>query len=140
MKNEKGITLIELLAATAILLFISSLIYGVLISTNKNFNQINDKNNLEEEANLIISTIKNYHQQEDYYWLTYNNEEQKAYIGKDSPNILLGSDIVTFEVSNENGPLNLNEKINTNHYIFVHIVLKKQSENPVEFTTVIKRY
>lgn len=139
MNNEKGITLIELLVAISILLIISPIIYGVLIGVNKNFNQITVKSNLEQEANLMISTIRSYHQREASYYLAYDEAQKKAYIGNNSASNLLSQNIVTFEVSNNAGMVNLNNPIYTNNFITVHIILKESGET-VDINTVIQRY
>jgi prepilin-type N-terminal cleavage/methylation domain-containing protein len=91
MKNEKGLTMIELLAAITILFIISSVIYGVLIGANKNYQQISRKTNLEQEANIIISTVKNYHQNNDTYQVSYSVANKTAFIGSTTADTQLGN-------------------------------------------------
>lgn len=90
--NQKGLTLIELLATLTILFIISTLIYGVLININKNYSKIEDQNTLEQETNYIISTIKNYHLKNDVYKISYDPSTKTAFIGTTSATNKLESD------------------------------------------------
>ncbi|MEH7122296.1 prepilin-type N-terminal cleavage/methylation domain-containing protein [Bacillus sp. JJ1503] len=58
INSEKGLTLIELLATLTISIIILGSIYGVLVSVNKNYKNLSEKNLLRQEANLIVTTIK----------------------------------------------------------------------------------
>jgi prepilin-type N-terminal cleavage/methylation domain-containing protein len=143
MKNDKGLTLIELLAAMTILLIISSLIYGVLIGANKNYQQISGKSNLEQEANIIISTIKNYHQSSDSYKISYNPFTKKAFIGVTTTNTQLGNNNISIDIklgdpdytdfSGEKG-------INTSKPINLYLKLTNKQGQSYEIDTIIKRY
>lgn len=140
MKNEKGITLVELLASVTILFIISSVLYGVLLGRNKDYNRIASNANLEQEANLIFTTVKYYHQSESSYKLAYDSETKTAYIGKDQANTVLGNPndidammINGVDLKNSPNPI----AINTTDFITVIIVLKNHS---VVIDTVINRY
>ncbi|CAM3941357.1 PilW family protein [Mesobacillus thioparans] len=85
MKNQNGLTLVELLAALTILFIISAVIYSIFFSYNRNYNQISQKNNLAQNANIILATIKNYHLNNDQYFINYDNDNYKLFIGESTP-------------------------------------------------------
>ncbi|OCA91268.1 hypothetical protein A8F94_05250 [Bacillus sp. FJAT-27225] len=147
MKNEKGITLIELLAAIAILSIVSSLVFGVLISSNKNYTKLSAKTDLSREANLIIATIKDYHLKKTSYILDYkdvSSTEKRAYIGSSTPDIDLTKKNlnIKIKVGKTNGfegtfPLT----VDTKEPLYIHLELRDKNVNkPYIIETVIKRY
>jgi prepilin-type N-terminal cleavage/methylation domain-containing protein len=148
MKSEKGFTLIELLTTITILLLISSLVYSTLIGSKKNYNQITEKSNLEQEANVIIATIKNYHQTKDSYVLTYYPSTKKAAIGTTiSPaTIPLGrSDLdVTLKIGISDYTTNIdftgNITVYTSKPINVYLKIANKEGQSYETNTIIKRY
>jgi prepilin-type N-terminal cleavage/methylation domain-containing protein len=143
VKNEKGITLIEVLATLAILGIISSLIFGVFIGVNKKYNKISQQNNLEQEANLILTTLKNYHLSNNNYKIAYDSNNNSYYIGTSSPDTLLGSNnLKTLKIDEgviPNKPNNLliNPSVNTS----INVYIQLSNENgEYTFETIIKRY
>ncbi|MDN7226971.1 prepilin-type N-terminal cleavage/methylation domain-containing protein [Planococcus sp. N064] len=74
--NQKGVTLVELLAT----LVIASLIVGIAwtaLSIGMKHSAIEkNETHLQQEANLIITTLANAHRQNDYYTLRYNAKNQ----------------------------------------------------------------
>lgn len=58
MKNEKGITLVELLAALAILGIIVVVIVSVLSTGTTASNKTATKQQLQQEANLIVEVLR----------------------------------------------------------------------------------
>jgi prepilin-type N-terminal cleavage/methylation domain-containing protein len=75
MKNQKGLTLIELIAAITIFFIVSSLLFGVYISIQKNYQVQKNQNQIGQDANQIIALIKNYHQKRT----SYNNYSYRIY-------------------------------------------------------------
>ncbi|MGD6872557.1 PulJ/GspJ family protein [Sutcliffiella horikoshii] len=73
--NEHGLTLIELLATIVISSMIISLITSVFISSFKQNELVNNHNNLRQEANLIISKLRQNHQDNSYN-LCYETNNQ----------------------------------------------------------------
>jgi prepilin-type N-terminal cleavage/methylation domain-containing protein len=146
MKNEKGITLIELLAAISILVIISSLIYGVLIGVNKNYNQLSSKTNLNQEANIILATLKNYHIKDQYhdvngkYMISYNATAQKAYIGTTKANIPLQKDNLKIELKIDNIEFTGEKSIPSSRPLNIYIKLLDPKGQFYEIETSIKRY
>lgn len=59
LKNEKGVTLIELLAVLVILSIILLLTATVLITSMKTTTRASGDQRLQQEANLIVETIRN---------------------------------------------------------------------------------
>lgn len=143
MKNQKGLSLIEILAALTILMIISSIIYGVFFNVDKNYKQISQKSNLEQEANIIINTIKNYHQRQNTYKLSYNPLNGDAFIGTTAANIPLErSDLQIFLKAGYPLPEDFAGEITIDGSIPLAIYLKittKQGQS-YEIDTIIKRY
>lgn len=48
MNNEKGLSLVELLATIAILFIVSGIIYGVFFTFNNNYDRISHKNSMDQ--------------------------------------------------------------------------------------------
>jgi prepilin-type N-terminal cleavage/methylation domain-containing protein len=72
IRNQKGVTLIELLAALTILSLIGGIIWGVFFQGNK-FSQTSvSKNNIQQEANIIIMNLKKIHQTSKEYTISSN--------------------------------------------------------------------
>jgi len=150
MKNQKGITLIELLAAVSILLIISSIIYGVLISSNKNYKNISETVNLNQEANLILATIRNYHQKEvhhtydvngkEIYKLMYDSTAKKAYIGASSPTTPLQKEGLNIIIKIDGSELSGDKPIYPADPLYLYIKLYTQQGQSYEIETVIKQY
>ncbi|NRD76015.1 prepilin-type N-terminal cleavage/methylation domain-containing protein [Bacillus sp. BRMEA1] len=144
MKNESGLTIIELLVTIFILFIISSILYSVLIGINKNSQQISSNTNLEEEANIALTTIKNFQLTKSIYVLSFDSNKKVYLIGNSSPSQPLGStDISKLTIDDGYGstiPSSPNMKtINTatSKSISVHIEL---GNGIYKFDTIIKKY
>lgn len=59
--NEKGLTLVELLAGIVILAIISLCLWSIFHNSMNHNNREVSKNQLQQEANIIINTIQNLH-------------------------------------------------------------------------------
>ncbi|MFJ7727117.1 PilW family protein [Neobacillus sp. NPDC097160] len=150
MKNQNGITLIELLAAVSILLIISSVVYGILISSNKNYKNISEKVNLNQEANLLLATIRNYHQKEalhtfdangkEIYKLKYDSTTKKAYIGVSSPTTELQKEGLNIILKIDGSEFSGEKTIYTADPLYIYIKLYNQQGQSYEIETVIKQY
>jgi prepilin-type N-terminal cleavage/methylation domain-containing protein len=142
MNNQKGLSLVELLAAISILFIVSSIIYGVFFTFNNNYTRISEKNSMDQTANLVLATIKKYHQTNDSYWIKYDNTAKTAYIGKDTANILLGDSPYKLEIKvGYPAPASiLNTKIDSHQPLTVQLNLTDQQGQTYKIETTVKRY
>ena len=143
MRNEKGLTLLEVLASLSIFLIIIGVIYGVLFSVISNYKNLSSKNNLGQEANLIITTIKSYHQENPQYKLSIDSSANKAYIGEDSASIPLVPDDLSIDL--KAGPNSYQAfegelTIDSEKPLFIYIKLFDKSGQEYELETVINKY
>ncbi|WP_284036116.1 prepilin-type N-terminal cleavage/methylation domain-containing protein [Neobacillus sp. 114] len=154
MKDEKGITLIELLVALSILVIISSLLYGALVDVNKNYRQISERNSLRQDANRILATLTNYHQKKtlhyvdpatnkETYKIKYDPSSQTAYIGQSSANIPLADSgqKIELKVGQPNYQEIPNEQtIDPYKPLYVNFKLIDNTGISYEINTIIKQY
>lgn len=70
--NQKGITLVELIAALALVSIIAAIAWTALSIGFKHTASETNKTQLQQEANLIVATITNEHRRNDYYYLRMN--------------------------------------------------------------------
>ncbi|GGE75808.1 PulJ/GspJ family protein [Priestia taiwanensis] len=67
IQNQKGLTLIELLAAMAILLTTCGLFFSIFISVFQTNDRIQQKITAQQEANYIVSALTKMHQESQEY-------------------------------------------------------------------------
>ncbi|WP_079509921.1 PilW family protein [Mesobacillus jeotgali] len=142
MNNQKGLTLVELLAAITVLFTISGIIYGVFFSFNNNYDRISSKNSMDQNANLILAAIKEYHQKNDSYWIYYDDSDKRAFIGKDSADTLLGDTSYDLELkAGYPAPVSINNiKVDTQQPLTVQLNLTDKKGQTYEVETTVKRY
>ncbi|NHM30487.1 PilW family protein [Neobacillus terrae] len=152
MRDEKGITLIELLAALSLMMVVSLLIYGVFFDTNKNYSRFSEKTSLQQEANLMIMTIKSYQQKEDSYLLSYDSSKDKAFIGKSEAKLPLHRNDITvtsFKAGNNYFECNDTNILDIGNFtvippsqkqLFICIKLKNKQGQTYQINTSVKRY
>lgn len=70
--NEKGITLIELIAALAIVSVIAVIAWTAIVTGFRHSIVETSKTQLQQEANLVVSKITNEHRRNDFYYLAMN--------------------------------------------------------------------
>ncbi|NMD70530.1 type II secretion system protein [Bacillus sp. DNRA2] len=73
MNNERGITLVEGLAALVILSIIGVLIWNVFFQGYKYSQNAVSKNTMQQEANIIITNLTRIHQTSQEYTITNSN-------------------------------------------------------------------
>lgn len=94
MNNQKGLTLIEILAAVTILTIVGAIIWSVFLQGTNYSRTAMEKNQLIQEANIVITNLKNIHQESEWYQITSPNGcDLKIEKKKKST----GVEIVTFE-------------------------------------------
>jgi prepilin-type N-terminal cleavage/methylation domain-containing protein len=142
--NENGITLIEVLAAIAIFSIIMGLLTNVVINSFNYHEKNYDNLKLGQEANLIITKLRNIHQTNKFYTLKYETTgELKIDIGEGFQ--LLGKeDVYRYELSaeladdpnesiqyyEENGAVLEDElKVNNKSAVFVTITITDEKAN-----------
>lgn len=150
MKKENGLTLIEVLATLTILFIISSVIYSVFFSVNKNYIKISQTNNIDQQANLIFSTIKSYHTKNVIYELQYvdntaNGVDDGLYfIGAPTASNQLGNEQIEYIYVYINNSRVFDKttksiSINTSQTKSIRLTLKFKDQANV-YDTIIKRY
>lgn len=145
MRNQKGISLVELLAAVTILFIVSAIIYSVYFSFNKNYEHISTKNSIDQEANLILATVKQYHQTHKEYYLKYKVANKDAFIGVSQADNRLGDDRFDTEIkigfpNAEDIVDNTDVKINSHQPLKVYLKLTGKQGQTFVIETIVKRY
>jgi len=69
--NEKGVTLVELLATVTILSIVGILVWSVFIQGIKHSNKESTKNLLTQEANYVQFSLKKIHQTSEEYQIKF---------------------------------------------------------------------
>ncbi|MCG1022198.1 prepilin-type N-terminal cleavage/methylation domain-containing protein [Sutcliffiella horikoshii] len=139
--DERGLTLIELLATIVIGSIVIGLATGVLVSAMKQNKMVTEHNALRQEANLIITKLRQIHQEEPYT-LCFN-EDKKLYINGSS----LGTDTYTYSavsVENVNGELTTGSlgcihDIDVNSPLLVEFTLEDKEGHQFNLNTAIQR-
>lgn len=95
MKTEKGITLLEVLAALTILSFLGIIVWNVLFQVLNFSHTVQTQTLMQQEANTIITALRNIHQTAEEYTIFYGNDPNANFIVIESKNS-------TFEFNNPN--------------------------------------
>lgn len=142
MNNQKGLTLVELLAAVTILFIVSAIIYGVFFTFNNNYDRIVKKNSMDQTANIVLATIKKYHESNDYYQIRYDDVDKDAYIGKDTADNTLGDSNFDMEikVGYPSAVVFTNTKVDSYQPLAIYLKLTNQKGQTYEIETIVKRY
>lgn len=143
MKNERGLTLVELLAAITILFIISAIIYSVFFGFNKNYSQISEKNSMDQTANVIIATVKQHHLKYDQYKISYDETKKTAYIGEKVADKLLGDTRYDLEIEigyPDAAAISGSKNIDSSLPLSIHLTLNDKTGQTYEVKTIIKRY
>lgn len=75
MTNQKGVTLVELLATLVIFGIFSTIIWAFLFQTVKTNEVEISKNQLQQEANIILNALDEVHRKSSEYTIDYNSDE-----------------------------------------------------------------
>lgn len=142
MNNQKGLTLVELLAAVTILFIVSAIIYGVFFTFNNNYDRIVKKNSMDQTANIVLATIKKYHESNDYYQIRYDDVDKDAYIGKDTADNTLGDSNFDMEikVGYPAAAVFTITKVDSYQPLAIYLKLTNQKGQTYEIETIVKRY
>lgn len=135
--NQNGITLIELLVSTVILLILGGIIWGVFFQGVKYSNNAVSKNQMQQEANIIITKLTEIHQTSKKYSIISKNGI--IHVIYDDKNGI--SQKVTFENRHlEFSSTSIDNRLpNESDTLFTLIVTDKSSENSQTITTLLYR-
>ena len=75
MINQKGVTLVELLATLVISGIFATIIWTFLFQTLKTNEVEISKNQLQQEANIILNALDEVHRRSAEYKIDYSNDE-----------------------------------------------------------------
>ncbi|MEH7384536.1 prepilin-type N-terminal cleavage/methylation domain-containing protein [Bacillus sp. JJ1521] len=153
LRNNGGITLIELLATLAIFSMVSILIYGVLINGMNYSEKSKDNVSRQQEMNILVTTITKAHESYSSYEIVVdqNPDANKIQlIGKDGS----GTVVSAVDLSNEHYiyslynsqesdevPFSNATTIHTSQPLYIKLIIKdrKQPSQKSEIKTIISR-
>ena len=79
-KNQSGLTLIEVLATIAILSIVTVMIYSVFSTGLHQYSQAKETVLIQQEANYLLTILKERHENDDSYTITVDESHQKVTI------------------------------------------------------------
>lgn len=82
LKNQAGLTLIEVLATLTILSIVSVVIYNVFSNGLRYSSQAEDTVLIQQEANYLLTLLKEQHENSDFYTVTIDKEGQTFIINE----------------------------------------------------------
>ncbi|ART77456.1 hypothetical protein B4U37_15980 [Sutcliffiella horikoshii] len=141
--NEQGITLIELLATIVISSLIIGLVTNVFISASKQNELVTNHNSLRQEANLIISKLRQIHQAESYT-LCYESNNQ-FYFDKQFTNKITSDQFYFSDVLIDNSSTSITsngqciENVDVLSPLLVKFTLQNLDGQTYDMNTVINR-
>ncbi|WP_017381164.1 type II secretion system protein [Paenisporosarcina sp. TG-14] len=151
LKSEKGITLIELIAALALVSMVAVLIMTTLSIGIQRSVVESQKTKIQQEANLITSKLLNIHRSGNCYQIDITENNDLQVLTYDDPNQSTCENVFNktitinnadYDISTMNSPLPL-EKINpTKENNSISIVLTLESRRTInyEISTTLSRY
>lgn len=139
MRNQKGVTLVELLAVLAVAGIITVLIASVLSTGSNASNRTATKQQLQQEANIIVEKIRAHYllnEKEDgipdEFLVKVNDEEDKLFIEDDTGIILLSEGFeYNLSPSEQILSIKLYRKKISNFYLLIQS--KEADSNILEF-------
>lgn len=122
--NEKGITLVEVLAVLVLSSIVAVLLFNIFTQGQKSYVQSTENINLEQQTQIIIENIRNKHLHTDGYKLLVQENALKL----DNKIISEG---FTYEVKINNNPTELNRliEIDTSDPTILDITLLKNKKS-----------
>ncbi len=93
MKNEKGLTLVEVLVGLAILSIIMIILGGLLIDAFKNSERSEKITALQQEANTIMTELRDIHWKNEDYLIHFEEDSIKT----EQTKIILNSEKYTYK-------------------------------------------
>ena len=78
MKNQSGITLIEVLATLTILSLLLGIIYSVFFNGLQYSSKAKNTVSIQQEANYLLTLLKEQHEKVNSYTVSVNNESSRS--------------------------------------------------------------
>lgn len=143
MRNQRGITIVELLATITILSVVGLLVWGIFIQGTKFSGQAMTKNELTQEINIVTSNFKNIHQNADKYSIylhtcsikiEYKEDMDRGEVKFNNANICYKVENIKNSVQdeialNEGNEVHLNPRSNEHHSINFDLIIEENG-NP----------
>lgn len=142
LKNNRGLTLLEVLAVIAIGSIVSILVWSAFNSSVKTYHKTAEHIDLRQEANILIETLSNLHKRKETINIRYDSETKKLYINEDLFNKKNYKIDVFFRGSaNEDLFSGSNQITNLQHerLLRLHFHLYDDNGNEYEIQTTISR-
>lgn len=134
VQNEKGITLIELLAALVLFGIFSTIIWAFFFQSTQANNIELTKNKLQQEANLIISTLQEVHKKSNLYTVILS--EDSLVVDSDTVGTyIFDKPDITYEMVST-PPINSRETIHPKRENFTMTLIVTSKENANIQTTI----
>ncbi|MBR7554439.1 PilW family protein [Allobacillus sp. GCM10007491] len=128
MKNQKGITLVELLAGLVLFFLVSTLIFSIATQAIENYRQTETRSIAQQEANLFINHLISVHRTADFYTLTRNDDSSYLVTRNGEDSFTISTTPYRIDVSLNHTALQQGESIQIN--------LSTQQSVPLQVTVV----
>lgn len=149
MNNQKGLTLVEILATITILSIVGILVWSVFLQGTQYSNEALTKNQLTQEANYVQVNLKDIHQNTDEYKIIFPtpcsirieyNESDVFYL----ENAQICYEMSSFITSDDNSPINVLETSiypkNKHYSISFELILKEKNNEANHIVTHTNLY
>jgi prepilin-type N-terminal cleavage/methylation domain-containing protein len=143
IKNQRGLTVIELLVAISIgtlVLIIAFNVLNILLNSYKN-NVV--KSNLQQEANIIMTTMTNLFQQTNQYTIEMTNNDKLNISSKQNQLFSFEKEVYNYSIKIDGTAIAQGSSVtlSTNKPIIVDIYISdiKNPKNLVHISTILKR-
>ncbi|MFC0014191.1 MULTISPECIES: PilW family protein [Allobacillus] len=128
MKNQKGVTLVELLAGLVLFFLVSTLIFSMATQAIENYRQTETRSIAQQEANLFINHLITTHRKADVYILDRQSESSYLLTSNGDDSITINTSPYRIDVSLNQTALQPGESIQIN--------LSSQRSIPLQVTVV----
>lgn len=128
VQNEKGVTLIELLAALTIFGIFSAIIWAFFFQSFQVNKVEMTKNSLQQEANLIINTLQEVHRNSESYLIVIDDFKTLEITPDSEGSYLFNKSGVLYEISSTNS-FESGDRIYPNNFDFPMTLILTSSEN-----------
>ena len=129
VQNEKGVTLLELLAALVIFGIFSTILWAFFFQSFQANNTEITKNSLQQEANLIINTLQEVHRKSESYLIVIDADYKSLEITPDSEvGFLFNKSGVLYDITSTN-TFESGDRIYPNNLDFPMTLILTSSDN-----------